>query len=122
MTATIANSSTAADFQAHQHMPPQYGWSPKKGTIAVGMPAAVLAAVVPAPPWCTAAAQRGNSHPCGTVSTTCTCGDCTAAPSITPRPPQPAHSHWLSADLSAKLVSVCWAWHGPQSGYDSPVS
>ena len=68
--------------------------------MAVGMPAAVLAAVVPAPPWCTAAAHRGNSHPCGTWSTTCTSGDRAAPPLITPRPPQPAEDSGLSCRVS----------------------
>ncbi|KAG0490833.1 hypothetical protein HPP92_007696 [Vanilla planifolia] len=41
---------------------PQKNWSPKKGTTVVGHPALNPAAVVPAPPWCTTAVQRGNNQ------------------------------------------------------------
>lgn len=51
-------------------MRPQKGWSPKAGTRAVGRPACSPMAVVPAPPWCTTALHRGNSHECGTCDRT----------------------------------------------------
>ena len=55
------------DPGAHQKL-----WSPKKGTTVVGQEASRPAAVVPAPPWCMTAWQRGKSQSWGTASTSST--------------------------------------------------
>lgn len=47
---------------------PQKNWSPKKGIIVVGHPALNPEAVVPAPPWWTTAAHRGNNQSWGQSS------------------------------------------------------
>ncbi len=48
----------------------QKNWSAKNGTANDGTPARTAVAVVPAPPWWTTAAQRGNSQSWGTSPTT----------------------------------------------------
>mmetsp|Transcript_61658 Transcript_61658/g.175141 ORF Transcript_61658/g.175141 Transcript_61658/m.175141 type:complete len:222 (+) Transcript_61658:1151-1816(+) len=68
---------------------PQKCWSPKKGTMKVGSPKRSPAATVPAPPWWTAAEQRGRSQECGQLPRRCT-----PSGGAVPSPPSLDHEDW----------------------------
>ena len=89
---------------------PQKGWSDACGTTILGTPERKPAAVVPAPPWCMMALQRGNSHPCGANSR----NNVPASGFSGCQPPHPVRkiARWPVLSKVARTAfntcSVCW--------------
>ena len=82
---------------------PQNGWPPKNGITTVRFPAAIPAAVVPAPPWWTTQDTYLNSQSWGTLPSIKT--PLGSPSSFAPGPPQPLETRARSVIFTASKIS-----------------